>query len=280
MAAESLYHLGEDAYQSQDFARAAAHYRATESKAGRSELGEKAAHKLGWSLYQQKKLEPAAKAFEAQLADFPNGELAADAQFMIAEALFSQNNYDAALAAYRKSFQRPNRNKEFRALAHLHAGQALAQKKKWSESFEVLERAIGEFPDSAYLPELRYESGWAQQNLGKPDEALARYQQVVAQTDREVSARARFMIGEILFEKREYKEAIRNFFKVAYGYGHPESPEAVRVWQANASYEAGRCFEVLKMIDQAKKSYEEVLERYPTSDKATLAKNRLEALGT
>ncbi|MEX0677780.1 MAG: tetratricopeptide repeat protein, partial [Pirellulales bacterium] len=62
-------------------------------------------------------------------------------------------------------------------------------------------------------------------------------------------------------------------------YGYPESPETVRVWQANASYEAGRCFEVLKMIDQAKKSYQEVVERYPTSDKATLAKNRLEALG-
>ena len=87
------------------------------------------------------------------------------------------------------------------------------------------------------------------------------------------------MIGEILFEKKEYKEAVRNFFKVAYGYGYPQSPEPVKVWQASASYEAGRCFEVLKMIDQAKKSYREVVEQYPTSDKAPLARTRLESLG-
>jgi TolA-binding protein len=66
---------------------------------------------------------------------------------------------------------------------------------------------------------------------------------------------------------------------VAYGYGYPQSSEAVRVWQASASYEAGRCFEVLKMTDQAKKSYQEVVDQHPTSDKAPLAKGRLEALG-
>ncbi|MEX0979322.1 MAG: tetratricopeptide repeat protein, partial [Pirellulales bacterium] len=279
LVAESLYHLGEHAYQSREYAQAATHYQAARDKSGGSDLGEKAAHKLGWSLYQQGKLEPAGKTFEKQLADFPQGELAADAQLMIAESLFGEKKYDAALVAYQKSFERPGGNKEFQALARLHAGQALAQQKKWSESFDLLDKALSAYPDSGYAPELRYESAWAQQNLGRTDEALVRYEQVVAQTDREVSARARFMIGEVLFEKREYKEAIRNFFKVAYGYGYPQSPEAVRVWQANASYEAARCFEVLNMLDQAKKSYREVVERYPTSDKAPLAKNRLEALG-
>lgn len=279
LAAESFYHLGEHAYETQDYAQAAAHYEAARSRAGQSVIGEKAAHKLGWSLHQQGELETAAKTFEKQLADFPNGELAADAAFMIAESRFARKQYDEAVAAYQDSFARPTANKEFQALAHLHAGQALAQQKKWNESFDLLDKAIGEYPDSAYLPELRYEAAWAQQNLGQGDAALKRYEQVVEETDREVSARARFMIGEILFEKKEYKEAIRNFFKVAYGYGYPQSSEAVRVWQASASYEAGRCFEVLKMTEQAKKSYQEVVEQYPTSDKVPLAKRRLEALG-
>src|SRR5262249_28985494 len=120
---------------------------------------------------------------------------------------------------------------------------------------------------------------WAQQNLDKLDEALARYEQVAAETDREVSARARFMMGQILSDKQEYREAVRSFFKVAYGYGYPQAPEPLRGWQAKASYEAGRCFEVLMMIDQAKKSYQEVLDKYPTSEKAPMAKSRLEALG-
>ncbi len=280
LAAESFYHLGEAAYGAKEFARAAENYQAAAEKAGGKELGEKAAHKRGWALYQQGELARAVAAFQKQLADFPDGPLAADAQFMVGEALFAQNQHEAAVAAYEKSFARPSGNPTFQALASLHAGQSLAQQQKWEASLKLLDDAIARLGETAYLPELQYESGWALQNLGKPDEALARYEQVVAQTDREVSARARFMIGEILFEKKQYKEAIRNFFKVAYGYGYPESPPAMQVWQANASYEAARCFEVLKMVDQARKSYQEVVNKYPQSDKVPLAKNRLEALGS
>ena len=279
MAAESFYHLAEAAYERKDYPQAAQDYDAARTKAGPSDLGEKAAHKLAWSRYQQGELAAAVEAFQQQLKDFPDGPLAPDAQFMVAEALFGQQHYEAAARAYEQSFQRPGTNPQFQALAHLHAAQALAQQQKWDASGDLLERAIKQFPDSAYLPELRYESGWALQNLGRADEAVKQYEQVVTETDREVSARARFMIGEILFEKREYKEAIRNFFKVAYGYGYPDSPASLHTWQANASYEAGRCFEVLRMVEQAKKSYQEVVEKYPASDKASLAKTRLEALG-
>ena len=87
------------------------------------------------------------------------------------------------------------------------------------------------------------------------------------------------MMGEILFEKKNYKEAVRNFFKVAYGYGYPQSSANIQVWQADSAYEAGRCFEVLKNADQAKKAYQEVVEKYPKSNKASLAKTRLAALG-
>ena len=280
LAAEASYHLGEAAYEAKEFARAAELYQVAGAKAGGKELGEKAVHKRGWALYQQGELAPAAEAFQKQLTDYPDGGLAADAQFMVGEALFGQNQHEAAVAAYEKSFARPSSNPTFQALASLHAGQSLAQQQKWEASQKLLDDAIGRFAESAYLPELQYESGWALQNLGKPEEALARYEQVLAQTDREVSARARFMIGEILFEKKQYKEAIRNFFKVAYGYGYPESPAAMQVWQADASYEAARCFEVLKMVDQARKSYHEVVNKYPQSDKVPLAKKRLDALGS
>jgi cellulose synthase operon protein C len=280
LAAESYYHLGEAAYEAKEFATAAEHYQAAAERAGGKELGEKAAHKRGWALYQQGELASAAKTFQKQIGDYPDGGLAADAQFMVGEALFGQNQHDAALAAYEKSFAQPSGNQIFQALAALHAGQSLAQQQKWEASLKLLDDAIGRFGESAYLPEMQYESGWALQNMGKPDEALARYEQVVAQTDREVSARARFMMGEVLFEKKQYKEAIRNFFKVAYGYGYPESPAAMQVWQANASYEAARCFEVLRMVDQARKSYQEVVNKYPQSDKVPLAKSRLEALGS
>ncbi len=53
-----------------------------------------------------------------------------------------------------------------------------------------LAHGVEKFPDSPSAPEALYEFGWALQNLGKLDEAVARYEQVVAKTDREAAARA------------------------------------------------------------------------------------------
>ncbi len=79
------------------------------------------------------------------------------------------------------------------------------------------------------------------------------------------------MIGEIQFGKGQHNEAVRSFFKVAYGYNHPK-------WQADATYEAGRCFEVLGQKTQAVKMYQELLEKFPQSDRASLARQRVAEL--
>ncbi len=80
------------------------------------------------------------------------------------------------------------------------------------------------------------------------------------------------MIGEIYFNKKNHAEAVKNFFKVAYGYAYPE-------WQARAQFEAGRCFAVLGKLDEAKKSFQEVIDKFPQSKDAPLAKQQLGLLG-
>ena len=64
------------------------------------------------------------------------------------------------------------------------------------------------------------------------------------------------MIGEIQFEQKKHADAIRTFYEVMYGYSYPE-------WQASATYEAARCYEVLKKPTQAVKLYQELVEKYP-----------------
>ncbi|HUY34358.1 MAG TPA: tetratricopeptide repeat protein [Pirellulales bacterium] len=269
LAAECLYLVGEHQYQQGEFKPAAVSYYAAMRKAGKSELGEKAAHKLGWAYFRQRAFDKAQQSFAYQRASFPQGSLAADAAFMEAESLFKRGQWAESLAAY-AGVKNPG-GKDFAVLALLHAGQAEAKLKHWEQGLALLARGAKEHPDSEYLPELLYEQAWARQNLGQLDAALPLYEEVTAKTDNEVAARARFMVGEIYFEKKNHAEAIKNFFKAAYGYGFPE-------WQANSHYEAGRCFEVLGKKDQAKKSYQEVVEKFPKSDKMKLAKERLEAL--
>jgi cellulose synthase operon protein C len=90
----------------------------------------------------------------------------------------------------------------------------------------------------------------------------------------EVAARATFMSGEVLFEQKQHKEAIKRFYQVAYGTEY----EKYKTWQANSLYEAARCFEVLKDVEKAKRLYKEVVTKFADSDKVQPAQQRLDAL--
>ncbi len=97
---ECQFHVGEAAYKDGKFREAAAAYSVALDKSGKSDLGEKSAHKLGWAYYRLDNMADAEKAFAYQRATWPKGPLAADAAFMEAECLFKQKKYDDAFAAY------------------------------------------------------------------------------------------------------------------------------------------------------------------------------------
>ncbi len=267
-AAEADYHVGDAAYEKKDYQQAALAYYRSMRKAGKSDLGERASHKLGWAYYHQKEFENALKTFRYQRATYPQGTLAPDAAFMEAECLFAQGKHREALSAYEQIGKLPDEG--FQALALLHAGQAAGQLNEWKKSLQLLDRCARQFPDATCAVEAFYERGWAQQNLGDLDAAEKSYQRVIAGTASELAARAQFMIGEIQFGRKDHKEAVRSYFKVM-AYGFP-------TWQAEATFEAARCFEVLGQSDQAVKLYRELVEKFPESDKVQPANKRIQDL--
>ena len=269
LAAEALYHVAEWSYQNKDYKQAAEGYRQSMQRAGKSELGEKAAHKLGWAYFWLQQFDEAQKTFAAQRAAWPRGPLADDAAFMEGECLFKLKKFKEALAAY--NLAKNPTGKDFAVLKLLRAGQAAAQLGQWKASADILARAAKEFPQSAYLPEILYELGWANQKQGNLDQARKLYEQVIASSTSEVAARAQYMIGSIEFEQQKHADAIKSYFKVIYGYSFP-------TWQAEAMYEAARCFEILGKQSQAIKQYQELVEKFPDSDKTPLAKERLKVL--
>lgn len=275
LASEAQYHVGESAFAAKDYTAAALAYYAVIEKEDGTPLGEKAVYKLAWCYYHQENFADAQKSFAYQRQRFRTGPLAGDAAFMEAECLFKLARWAEALKAYEALPALENR--EFRALAALHAGQAAGQLAQWEVAARHLAAGAEKFSDSPWAPEILYELGWAQQNLGRLPDAQATYQRAIAATDKvgragsEVAARAQFMIGEIQFQNKDHAEAVKSFFKVAYGYASPK-------WQAEATYEAARCFEVLNKKSQAARLYQELAEKYPQSDKVPLARERLAEL--
>ncbi|MGC4006744.1 MAG: tetratricopeptide repeat protein [Pirellulales bacterium] len=278
-AAESWINVGDFEYQDKkDYKSAAAAYEKALAAAPVDALAESATHMLGWSLFNQNDFAAASKRFAEQIAKYPKGKKAADGAFMAGETLFKQDQFAAAAPILEKASAADLSLPLYKELALLHAAQSAAQTKKWEQALKLSERFVKEFPTGGYLGEATYEQAWSKQNLKQLDDAFGLYEHAFAEATKaakgELAARAKFMAGEILFEQGKHNEAVKSFYKVAYG----ADPKTFPTWQANSLYEAARCFEVLKNVDQAKKLYAELVATYPESDKLKPAEQRLAAL--
>jgi TolA-binding protein len=285
-AAAAWFEIGEAKWTAKLWNEAADAYRAAikAAAAGGGDAAavlEQARHKLGWALAMKKDHAAAATAFAEQLAAHPAGPLAADGRAMLGETLFRTGKYAEASAALAAALADPARlsSDDLRGMAAVRASEAAAQREQWEESLAAADRLVAAQPKSAYAAQARYAAAWARQNLGQLDKALEAYRELADASRTEVAARARLMEGEVLFEQGKHRDAIKSFFKVAYGFGEKQAPPAYHPWQAQATFEAARCFEVLEKPDQARKLYAELLERYPDCQQAAAAAKRLEALG-
>lgn len=289
LAAEAFYHIGENLYAEKKFDDASSRYKSASALAKTDDLLEKSTYKLGWAQYQLKQFDDALSSFDEQLKVNGESNLAADAEFMRGECLFKQKKFEEALSAYQRAKEKPSKNETMQVLTYLHAGQSAAQLNEWEQSSEWIAELQSRFPKSPYMPQASYEQGWAQRNLGKLDAALQSFNSVTRVARNELGARARFMAGEVLFEKKDYNKAILEFRRVMFGYGAEKAPDRIKRWQSKSGFEAGRCASLLasretnpqrrsQLIEGAKGFFQYVAEKHAQSDEATAAQQQLERL--
>ena len=80
-----------------------------------------------------------------------------------------------------------------------------------------------------------------------------------------------FQIGETLLAEGKPELAAKELLSVEYVYAYPK-------WSARALLEAGKAFEQLKQMDQAKQQYAKVVEKYKDLPEAGLAQDRLKVI--
>lgn len=269
LAAESQFRVGESWYEAGDYEKSAAAYQDAAAKAENGEIAEKALHKLGWSQLKSNNPASAQQTFALQIQKHANGELAGDARFLIGECLFKAQEWKKALVIFQEVASR--KNSGYTALASFRTGECAASLEDWTASQRWHEKVLSDFPDFEMQAEARYGLGWALQNQGEYRQAMQLYELVTEQTQTETAAKARFMMGESCFAMKEHKEATRHFLKAAFVYNHPK-------WSAMAWFEAARCFEVLRDVEQAVSCYEKMVEKYPQHSRVPDARRRLTAL--
>ncbi len=301
---EAHYFVGQRRYQNEAWADAASSFAAAAaSPEATDDLREKSLYRQGWSQYKAGEFEKATATFTDLSTRFPEGQFLADALLMVGEGHFKLSQFETALAAYEIARKRildrdesaenvdQEADRQIRELVFLHGGQSLAQLKRWEPSIQWYEELGKRFPASSYLTKVRYETAYSLQQLGKDAEAIATYTEVAEKERNDLGARSRFMIGEILFGKRDFAQAIPEFQRVMYGYGAEQAPVEIRNWQAKSGFEAGRCAELMmqgvedaegkkKSAEIAMQFYDYVIRKHPQHELATKSRERLQALGT
>ncbi|MDO4573854.1 MAG: tetratricopeptide repeat protein [Planctomycetia bacterium] len=142
---------------------------------------------------------------------------------------------------------------------------------QWQDVLRWAGHFVKKYPDSEGLPRICYKEAFAMYQLGKLSGAMKLCEQVASMNDPLFVTKSLFLLGEIQFLKKDHEAAIKTFYKIIYGMEEP-------TYQADAMYETARCFEMLRKPDEAKKHYQQLLERFPESDKASIAKRKLEKL--
>jgi TolA-binding protein len=288
---EALYMLAQHQYDSEQFDQAAATYARVLERTQDADLLEKSQYKLGWSLFQQKLYPQAATKFAQQAQKFPTGPLAVDGLFMNAECAFKQEQYEQALTGYQSARQSLETSissaatEQVRALIYLHGAQCYRELARWDQCAAWLNVIMQKYPKSPYLWTAVYELGYCKQKQQDVAGALKYYSEVVDNNRNEIGARARFMMGEVYFSQRDFRRAIEEFTRVAYGFGGDKAPDDIKNWQAKSAFEAARCYEVLvtdlrgdsrgKAVEGAKKFYEEIVREHAEHELASKASTRL-----
>ena len=164
-------------------------------------------------------------------------------------------------------------NDEACAPSMLRLGECNARLQHWSDSEKVFSGFLQRFGENEHWFQAEFGVGWAREHQKRFDQAISSYRKVISKHHGPTSARAQFQIGECLFAAERYDEAVRELLKVDILYAYPE-------WSAAALYEAGRCFEKLGKIVEARNHFKQVASNFSQSRWAELASERLASLPT
>jgi TolA-binding protein len=153
--------------------------------------------------------------------------------------------------------------------------EAQYQQKRYDEVEATVQDLRHLMPDSPLLPQADEVLGRSFKNRAQWDKAVAAFERAIEGShgeQSETAAKSQLMIAEIRFLQQDFRQAEREYLKVAIDYsGLPE-------WAAPALFQAGQCEEKLQKTREAEDSYNRVVKDFSSSEFAKEARKRLDEL--
>ena len=128
-------------------------------------------------------------------------------------------------------------------------------------------------PPPNVSPQRTYDSAYSDYAAGQYDLAIVGFQTFLKFFPRHMSADdAQLNIGNSLYNGGKYREAVTEYQRVISDYASTDSVPA-------AHYKLGQTYMALKQNELARKQFETLMQVFPRSNEATLAKQALDRLG-
>ncbi len=229
-----------------------------------------AQYRLGLALHRTGSHNDAAELLNEYLrSDHIDDSLIAAANLMAGESLYQLGRHRAAATCFSSVVEASDDDEQI-ASSLLRLGECEAAGQKWAASERAFADYLDRFSEQSLWFQARFGQGWSRENLGRHDDAIDAYREVVNRHEGQTAARAQFQIGECLFAQRKLQDAVAEFLKVDLLYAYPQ-------WSAAALYEAGRCFEALGQPAEARRQFERVQTEFSDTQWAPMAASRLAA---
>jgi cellulose synthase operon protein C len=275
-AADARYNLAISAFASKDFDRVLDLLKplVLEGSTARPQIARPALNLYGRTQAERLDWSGAAASFDRLIAEDTEGTYRREARFWKAEVAFKSGDAKLAEPEFAALASEPPLETDFKGLASTARArriQCLAQLGRWEDTIAAADVFKTTDPADPFAPEVDYARGRASQGLARFDEAREAFDHVIAaRRGSELAARAQLMRGESYFHQRQYKDALREYYRVIIQYNAPE-------WQAVALLEAGKVHEKLDQWKEAVESYEKLRTQFPKDRNVEEAGKRLEA---
>ena len=205
-------------------------------------------------------------------------ELQATATYWQAEAFFQLGQWTDSIRLFDRVLNELNNRLEpgTRRQAALRRAEALLASDDWAGALQAIDAARAEQAAESTArpwPELELLAGRALFAGGRLTDAVAAFDTAIDSSSggAETAAQAQWRIGETWLVRERYAEALEAYSLTIEQYSSQH-------WRAAALLQAGKCHERLGNLSQAIKLYRQLEQEYPTSEFATQAKRRIEAV--
>jgi tol-pal system protein YbgF len=266
-----LHNEAQKAYDDGDFHAAEKAFDALLALAPDKTLASNAHYARGVARYEQKKFGPAVEDFQALLAVQPAPANKSDALYMLGLCQAAQGKPADAVASFQAIVkddpQYANIDQVFYQMAW-----TLAEQDKRQEAADAFAQLAKKNTDSPLAAEALYRVGEAAYASGAFKKAAIAYHDVWQKVGKtELGDKATHKLGWVYFRLEKFPKAQQTFLFERITW--PESSLA-----ADATFMEGESWLKQGKPNDALAAYQQVIAKYPQSDKAPLAKRRMAEL--